>query len=271
MLKLVFIYLFIYCLLFFQQASIPQLTRQIPTITFYIKTSAKLPYYKKAVEIHNTWGKHLNIYYLTDSNETIIGSKKSTTYVQGTELQHYYKQKNRTTQKKGFMAQRLKTRAVFKRRISTDWICYFDDDMVVNFERITQELKDKNGIIGDVSVIRGYVNYTMGGWCMDRKNAERVQSMFKKHTDKQLGWQGVDDTSFCILLRKKLNIIVQNSPKWMSEYSKIIGMDKKITLREDGYDSAQCEKNETIIEKTIEHLSVYWKKGPRITGKHCKK
>ena len=43
MLKLVFIYLFIYCLSFFQQSSIPQLTQQIPTITFCIKTSAKLP------------------------------------------------------------------------------------------------------------------------------------------------------------------------------------------------------------------------------------
>ena len=232
--------------------------RPLPTITFYIKTSTRAPYYNRAKMIDNTWGRNLtNIYYLIDSkNLSITKNVNQTIYVQGTESQHYYKT-GLGNKADAFKAQRLKTRAVFLNYRETDWICYMDDDMVVNMFNLQKELQYEKGILGDVSNFKG-TWYTMGGWCMDKQHAIRIKKVLETHTDENIEWRATDDVSFAIALKKTLNFTIKNSSKWFSQHSKITSLHKKVSIRAIGYFSMKCETNKTIVLKTLEDASAYW-------------
>lgn len=60
-----------------------------------------------------------------------------------------------------------------------DWVCYFDDDMVVNIDTLEEELRSKhdecapNCMIADAPAFGGKTKYPAGGWCMERMAAMR--------------------------------------------------------------------------------------------------
>ena len=60
-----------------------------------------------------------------------------------------------------------------------DWLCYFDDDMVVNVDMLEEELQSKqeecapNCFLADAPAFGGKTQYPAGGWCMERMAAMR--------------------------------------------------------------------------------------------------
>ena len=61
-----------------------------------------------------------------------------------------------------------------------DWLCYFDDDMVVNVDMLEKEISESkheecapNCFLADAPAFGGKTKYPAGGWCMERMAAMR--------------------------------------------------------------------------------------------------
>ena len=131
--------------------------------------------------------------------------------------------------KVAWAAQRLKTRAVFteeeEQNSPLDWVCYIDDDMVVNVSNRKKELLEKESecapdcIIGDQKV-HGKTKFTAGGWCMNQDLVQRTTTLLKQKTDDELFWQSTDDVSFHhAVMNVALDVVVTDSLLFFSEVS----------------------------------------------------
>ena len=154
-----------------------------PSIRFYIKASGEHPWIERALLIADTWAKEVDdiTFLMDDSNHDEVDEAFSTRkwakvkHVKGTDKQGEYKHATGRYDpilKVAWAAQRLKTRAVFteeeeEQNSPVDWVCYIDDDMVVNVSNLKKELLEKEPecapdcIIGDQKV-HGETKFTAG-------------------------------------------------------------------------------------------------------------
>ena len=211
-----------------------------PSIRFYIKASGKEKYLARAKHIADTWAKDVDdiTFLMDDSNHDEVDEAFSTRkwakvkHVKGTDKQGEYKHATGRYDpilKVAWAAQRLKTRAVFteeeEQNSPVDWVCYIDDDMVVNLSNLKKELLKKESecapdcIIGDQKV-HGETKFTAGGWCMNQDLVQRTTTLLKQKTDDELFWQSTDDVSFHhAVMNVALDVVVTDSLLFFSEIS----------------------------------------------------
>lgn len=193
-------------------------------IHIYVKTSGKPQFLERSVRIADTYGRDVardggsSIRFLFDNHnhEAVDEFARdrpwiSVLHVEGTDDQGGYKEEQ-TADSVAYKAQRLKTRAVFLNEdvddaMKTDadpvvdWVCYFDDDMLVNFAILKADLHEKEAqclsdcLIGD-KVKHSGTEYLQGGYCMNRDLARRVGNLLREKTDEELHWDSTDDVSF---------------------------------------------------------------------------
>lgn len=221
------------------------------SIHFYIKTSGQERFLTRAKHIADTWGKevmmpHNNgdatgnvIQFLFDNqNQAAVEDFArdrpwvQIRHVEDTDGQGGYKGKGRHNEAQiaaAFRAQRLKTRAVFINEFSevdtpaAEWVCYLDDDMVVNGTNLQRDLREKaehctpNCLIADGNRWKD-IQYTAGGWCMNHQLAYRTYDLLQQHTDEELQWESTDDVSFnYYVMFQVLGVLPTNSDRWRSE------------------------------------------------------
>jgi len=188
------------------------------SIHVYIKASGKHPWIERALLIADTWAKEVDdITFMLDNNNheevsEAFGARPwvKVKHIEGTDKQGQYKVRNGDEEEmkamvaEAYKAQRLKTRAVFteeeEQNSKADWICYIDDDMVVNVSNLKKELIEKEPecapdcIIGDKRMHGTY--YTNGAWCMNKDLVQRTTALLKDKTDEELRWKKTDDLDF---------------------------------------------------------------------------
>jgi len=222
------------------QAIRPDQEEDNPSIRFYIKASGKEKYLARAKHIADTWAKDVDdiTFLMDDSNHEEVDEAFSTRkwakvkHVKGTDKQGEYKHATGRYDpilKVAWAAQRLKTRAVFteeeEQNSPVDWVCYIDDDMVVNVSNLKKELLKKESecapdcIIGDQKV-HGGTKFTAGGWCMNQDLVQRTTTLLKQKTDDELFWRSTDDVSFHhAVMNVALDVVVTDSLLFFSEIS----------------------------------------------------
>mmetsp|Transcript_33291 Transcript_33291/g.75295 ORF Transcript_33291/g.75295 Transcript_33291/m.75295 type:complete len:231 (-) Transcript_33291:432-1124(-) len=212
-------------------------------------------------------------------------------HVEGTDLQGNYKGHRRPDVDAAHAAQHLKTRAVFDRYRTgpvPDWVCYLDDDMMVNVAVLREDLLElapscrpdclvadgqvwmPNGVNGKGS---GMIQpYTVGGYCMSDSLVRRVTDLFASKTDAEIGWVGTDDLHFNrFVMQEALGVTVTNSERWYSEYA-YPDVDEhgfhKHTMHQDRANGAvgvqgwmrrkpTWEKDGELMTKFVPSLAVY--------------
>jgi len=180
-------------------------SKQDIKIKYFVKTSGQKPYLSLARNIASSWGREVTegdpgkkqrMVFLEDSLNNPEGVDElendhpwiSVERVRGTDCQGEYKISGGDVNC-AHLAQRLKTRAVFdlfgKEAFQStdashyDWLCYFDDDSVVNVENLVNELQSKykecapSCFIADAPAFGNRTPYPAGGWCMERMAAMR--------------------------------------------------------------------------------------------------
>lgn len=215
------------------------------SVHFYIKTSGNHPFLERAEAIADTWGRETDgITFLFDNNNSDEVAQfdqlrpwVSVKYVEGTDVQGDYKDINardRAALSESYQGQRKKTRAVFADHLAKpgpipDWVCYIDDDMIVNVPILKVDLVNKEPqcspdcLIADRHIHgRGFreatVQYSAGGWCINRDLAHRVGALFSDKSDEELNWLGNDDYSFNLdVMKGWLGVTPTDSEKWYSE------------------------------------------------------
>eukprot|EP00578_Thalassiosira_sp_NH16_P031412 CAMPEP_0181079906 /NCGR_PEP_ID=MMETSP1071-20121207/2279_1 /TAXON_ID=35127 /ORGANISM="Thalassiosira sp., Strain NH16" /LENGTH=178 /DNA_ID=CAMNT_0023161339 /DNA_START=243 /DNA_END=779 /DNA_ORIENTATION=- len=66
----------------------------------------------------------------------------------------------------------------------------------------------------------GGIQYTAGGWCMQRQLVQRVGELLKEKNDQALGWKSTDDVCFNKqVMTAGLGVTVIDSDRWFSELS----------------------------------------------------
>jgi len=168
-------------------------------------------------------------------------------HVDGTDRQGEYK-KGAGDKFAAWEAQRTKTRAVFLDYVNgdpPDWVCYLDDDMLVNVANLRRDLAEQsrscadNCLIADAMARRkGGGGWTVGGWCMNGSLAKRTAVLLDERTDASLGWTNNDDVSFNRAVMMNANKVrPRSSPLWYSEYSHPVqaedGAVTKVTVHDD--------------------------------------
>mmetsp|Transcript_15636 Transcript_15636/g.34128 ORF Transcript_15636/g.34128 Transcript_15636/m.34128 type:complete len:343 (+) Transcript_15636:138-1166(+) len=217
-------------------------------IHIYVKTSGKSPFIERAMRIADTYGRDVaegggTIRFLFDTHnyeavEEFARERPwvSVRRVEGTENQGNYKGEsslNDSLLHAAYKAQRLKTRAVFLHEDldaetdakPADWVCYLDDDMLVNYANLKVDLHEKEAqcspdcLVSD-RVGHGGIQYTQGGWCMNRELAQRVGNLLREKTDEDLHWDSTDDVSFNqYVMLKALGVLPTDSERFYSELS----------------------------------------------------
>eukprot|EP00565_Helicotheca_tamesis_P007549 CAMPEP_0185730352 /NCGR_PEP_ID=MMETSP1171-20130828/9644_1 /TAXON_ID=374046 /ORGANISM="Helicotheca tamensis, Strain CCMP826" /LENGTH=304 /DNA_ID=CAMNT_0028399381 /DNA_START=116 /DNA_END=1027 /DNA_ORIENTATION=+ len=237
-------------------------------IHFYIKTSGQDKYFNRAKRMVKTWGMDgaagggKMILMMDGKNRESVdafGAEHSyldIVHVDGTDRQGDYKKGSPSHEdlREAFHAQRVKTRAVFTEFVSSrngdeakqppDWMCYLDDDMMVNVTNLKTELGrlwhscTPNCFIADGLTYTGGVDYTSCGYCMERDLASRIEAVLSEKTDEELKWVGNDDVEFNRMLKQELNVARINSEYWYSQESKpkVTGtLMEKVTYWDEGY------------------------------------
>ena len=223
------------------------------SIHFFIKSSGRQPYMERATQVADTWGKDTDgITFLFDSyrkrDNIRFGRKRrwvGVNHVEGTDHQGEYKGTEGAVRGKAYQAQRVKTRAVFSEfdvlEQKPDWVCYLDDDMMVNVPNLKADLLQKEALcspdclIADGQKFMMSIPYTVGGWCMERNLAQRVSDLLKDKSDQELNWTGTDDLGFNKhIMQQWLGVTVTNSEEWYSEYSRPIVMSDDATAASAG-------------------------------------
>jgi len=247
------------------------------SIDIYVKATGKHPWFDRAERIADTWGKEVaanngKITFLFDNNNHAEVDEFSqqrpwimAKHVEGTDKQGGYKGAGVTQASKrdAFRAQRLKTRAVFTNYLGNpekpDWICYMDDDMIVNISNLKMDLLDNepecspNCLIADIKEHRhSGIMFTVGGWCMQQNLAQRAAELLHDTTDEELKWAKTDDLSFNqMVLQIGLGATITDSDRWYSELSR--NVEKRLKWGERG-----MWPNKLKFRQSIEqNLAVY--------------
>jgi len=212
------------------------------TIHMYIKTTGRRPWFNRVERIADTWGKEVaanigKITFLIDNNnqaevDEFFHQRPWTIvkHIEGTDNGRY-KGRGITHAAKldAHRGQRLKTRAVFADYLDNpekpDWICYMDDDMIVNISNLKMDLLENepecspNCMIADRRAWRG-ISYTAGGWCMQQNLAQRAAELLHDKTDDELNWTLTDDVDFNqMVIQKGLGATATGSDRWHSEFA----------------------------------------------------
>jgi len=223
----------------------PSNNNQYPSIHFFIKACGKRPWFDRAVAIADSWAKDTDgkITFLFDNNNHQAVDDFAQTrpwlsvrHVEGTDDQGGYKGRDKSGDSKeaAWHAQRVKTRAVFSSFLEIppayrpEWVCYIDDDMLVNVDVLKIDLVEKsvssqcspNCVIADKHQ-HGKIQFSAGGWCMQYTLVLQISHLLSTNNDEQLNWSATDDLDFHQkLLQNALGVTVLDSDKWLSEVAR---------------------------------------------------
>ena len=219
------------------------------TVHFYIKTSGSQVYLDRARHSADTWTRDADpgsVTFLFDNHQADEVDRMAEEHpwiairhVEGTDQQGNYKGHRKPEVEAAHAAQHLKTRAVFdlyRTDPVPDWVCYLDDDMMVNVAVLKEDLLEltpncsPDCLIADGQVWMpngengkgsGMIQpYTVGGYCMQDNLVRRVTELFAAKTDADIGWIGTDDLHFNrFVMQEALGVTVTNSDRWYSEFA----------------------------------------------------
>lgn len=196
----------------------------------------------RARSIAETWGKDAGAGHITFLFDNVNKEEVDTfgrshpwvtiRHIEGTDKQGDYKRGR--DRGPAYEAQRTKTRAVFVEfdllQQKPDWICYLDDDMMVNVKNLEQDLFEKAKVcspqcfVADAQIRsktrRNLPAYTVGGWCMESYLADRVAKMLEGKSDAEVNFINQDDLGFSRFMRLTMRVWATNSNLWYSELSR---------------------------------------------------
>lgn len=117
--------------------------------------------------------------------------------------------------------------ALFVLNRTEEWLCYIDDDMYVVVPNLLEELRkgpcpanqqNRCFVADQQDHTASGMPYSVGAFCMTRSIAVDTHAAIASG-----GWKsGSDDVGFAHLVRRAARINVTNSPKWISQYSKLV-------------------------------------------------
>ena len=274
------------------------------TVHYYIKSSGLPAYLDRARHSADTWARDADpgsVTFLFDNHQAWLVDRMAdehpwitVRHVEGTDHQGDYKGHGRPGVEAAHAAQHLKTRAVFDAytaagtTVPPDWVCYLDDDMMVNPAVLKEDLAglapscSPDCLVADGQVWTpngpdgkgsGMIQpYTVGGYCVSSHLVGRVAELFAARTDAEIGWVGTDDLHFNkYVMQGALGVTVTNSERWYSEYA-YPDVDEygfhKHTMHQDRAEGAvgtrgwmrrkpTWEKDGELMAKFVPSLAVY--------------
>ncbi|KAL7546619.1 hypothetical protein ACHAWF_009958 [Thalassiosira exigua] len=230
-----------------------ELRAALPRVHVYVKTSGKPAYLARSIRVADAYGRGVDaLTFLFDRDDAAevdaFGRDRpwlDVRRVDGTEKQGDYHieedtlEQVRAAQATAYKAQRIKTRYVFRDFFGEDganwngaaggggpgydWVCYMDDDMLLNVANLKSDLVDLGRTCLPSCLVtdekgHGGIKYTQGGWCMNVDLARRTAELLAAKTDEELGWTSTDDVSFNqAVMQWGLGVRPTNSARWWSE------------------------------------------------------
>jgi len=120
--------------------------------------------------------------------------------------------------------------ALFVLNRTEEWLCYVDDDMHVVVPNLLEELRqgpcppvtasqqNRCFVADQQDHTASGMPYSVGAFCMTRSIAVETHAAIASG-----GWtSGSDDVGFAHLVRRVARVNVTNSPRWISQYSKLV-------------------------------------------------
>jgi hypothetical protein len=150
-----------------------------------------------------------------------------------------------------------------------EWLCYVDDDMHVVVPNLLEELRqgpcptasqqNRCFVADQQDHTASGMPYSVGAFCMTRSIAVETHAAIASG-----GWtSGSDDVGFAHLVRRVARVNVTNSPRWISQYSKLVlGSSRRGPTALPGRGGTNrlgldtTNQKPTRINRTVEYLVI---------------